>query len=128
MTKQFLSLVTVLALASTAFAQKNLDWVFSEKQETRVQAIEKRLKALEDARAVAPLPPAPFPAVAPPTRMATYPAPPGDGWTWTGENWTRPMPGGFAPAATRPNTAVAEKFPWLVLPSVCAGGQCPTRR
>lgn len=45
--------------------------------------------AFAQAAPAAALPPAPVP-------MATYAAPPGDGWAWTGAAWTRPFPGSSA--------------------------------
>jgi hypothetical protein len=62
-------------------------------------------------------------AVAPTKLAPTYAAPAGDGWTWTGANWSRPM---VAPVAapsfpTPIRSAVYQTF----APRTCSGGNCP---
>jgi subtilisin family serine protease len=49
-----------------------------------------------------------------------YPAPPGDGWTWVGDSWTRPMP-----TTTLTPVAQPTRLPAWLQPRSCPNGVCP---
>jgi serine protease len=55
-----------------------------------------------------------------PTSTPAYPAPPGDGWTWVGDSWTRPMP-----TTTLTPAPQTTRLPAWLQPRSCPNGVCP---